>query len=69
MVYGKMSAKMKKRIKERISNEPLSLKEIVEEFDLKEKKAFSLLRSMFNKGEVLSIKAEDGQRKYKTADE
>jgi DNA-binding IscR family transcriptional regulator len=62
-----MSAKLKRQIKEHIDEEPLSLEEIAENFDITEKKAFRLLRSLFKKGEISSFKADDGQRKYKLA--
>lgn len=60
-----MSAKLKRQIKEKIHESPMTLKEISEILEIKEKSAFRLLRSMFNKGEVLSFKADDGQRKYR----
>ncbi|MFP3951980.1 MAG: hypothetical protein ACLFVP_07585 [Candidatus Bathyarchaeia archaeon] len=64
-----MSAKLKRQIKERIDEEPMSLKEIAEAFDITEKRSFSLLRSMFKKGEISSFKADDGQRKYKKTED
>ena len=45
--------------------EPMSLKEIADEMDIKEKKAYSLLKKMFKEHRVNSFKAEDGQRKYR----
>jgi len=64
-----MSAKLKRQIKERIDEEPMSLEELAEAFDIEEKRTFRLLRSMFKKGEISSFKADDGQRKYKVAEE
>ena len=60
-----MSAKLKRQIKEKIHETPMSLKEISGILDINEKRAFRLLRSMFQKGEVSSFKADDGQRKYR----
>jgi hypothetical protein len=56
---------LKRQIKEKIHETPMSLKEISGTLDINEKRAFRLLRSMFNKGEVSSFKADDGQRKYR----
>ena len=48
---------------------PMSLKEVSEELDVTEKKAYSLLKNMFQKERVNSFKAEDGQRKYRITEE
>ena len=50
-------------------NEPMSLKEIAEELDIKEKKAYSLIKKMFKEYRVNSLKADDGQRKYRNTEE
>jgi DNA-binding CsgD family transcriptional regulator len=60
-----MSAKLKRQIKEKILESPMSLKEISETFEIKEKRAYKLLRSMYQKDELTSFKADDGQRKYR----
>lgn len=48
---------------------PMSLKEIAEELEIKEKKTYNLLKNMFQKDRVVSFKAEDGQRKYRNTKE
>jgi len=50
-------------------DEPMSLKEIAEELDIKEKKAYSLIKKMFKEYRVNSLKADDGQRKYRNTEE
>lgn len=46
-------------------DEPMSLTEIADELDVKEKKAFTLLKKMFKDERINSFKADDGQRKYR----
>jgi hypothetical protein len=46
----------------------MSLKEIAEELEVKEKKAYSLLKNMFQKERVNAFKDLDGQRKYRNTD-
>ena len=48
---------------------PMSLKEVAEELDITEKKAYSLLKNMFQSDRVISFKDVDGQRKYRNTDE
>ena len=43
---------------------PMSLKEIAEVLDVSEKKAYNLLKNMFQNDRVISFKDDDGQRKY-----
>jgi predicted ArsR family transcriptional regulator len=50
-------------------DKPMSLKEVAEELELTEKKAYSLLKNMFQEERVESFKAEDGQRKYRNTEE
>jgi predicted transcriptional regulator len=59
-----MSAKLKKQIKAHLLEEPMSLSEIAEIMELEEKKAFKLLRSMFQKDEIKMTRREDGVRCY-----
>jgi DNA-binding CsgD family transcriptional regulator len=59
-----MSAKLKKEILKLLSEEPMSLKEIAAKMDLKEKRVFRLLRSLFQKDQIKSFKGEDSQRRY-----
>lgn len=44
---------------------PLSLKEVAAILDVKEKKAYSLLKNMFQKDRVVSFRDEDGVRRYR----
>jgi len=44
---------------------PMSLKELAQELEVKEKKAYSLLKNMFQNDRVISFKDMDGQRKYR----
>jgi len=58
------TAKLKKQILEHLSENPMSLKEVAEVMELKEKRTFRLLRSLFEKEEIKRVKAEDGVRRY-----
>ena len=64
-----MSAKLKKQILVHISENAMSLAEVAEVMELKEKRTFKLLRSLFNKDEIKMIRDEDGQRKYVKRDD
>lgn len=48
---------------------PMSLKEVAGELGVTEKKAYSLLKNMFQKDRVTSFKDSDGQRKYRNTEE
>lgn len=61
-----MSAKLKKQIKSYLSEEPMSLSEIARKMELEEKKAFKLLRNMFQNDEIEMARREDGTRCYVT---
>ena len=61
-----MSAKLKKQIKSYLSEEPMSLSEIARKMELEEKKAFKLLRNMFQNDEIEMARREDGTRGYVT---
>jgi len=64
-----VSAKLKKQILVHISENAMSLAEVAEVMELKEKRTFKLLRSLFNKDEIKMIRDEDGQRKYVKRDD
>jgi predicted ArsR family transcriptional regulator len=49
-------------------DEPLSLKEVAAILEIKEKKAYSLLKNMFQNDRVIGFKAADGQRKYRATE-
>jgi DNA-binding IclR family transcriptional regulator len=61
-----VSAKLKKQMLAYLSEQPMSLNELAEKMELKEKRTFRLLRSLFEKDQISIIKSEDGQRRYKT---
>lgn len=63
----KVSAKLKKQALQLIAEEPLTLRELAEKMDLKEKRAFRILRSLFQKGEISSFRDQDNQRRYRVA--
>ena len=53
-----------------LQEKPFSLAELAEKMELKEKKVFRLLRSLFESGEITSLRGADGIRKYRpTTDE
>ncbi|MFB0557522.1 MAG: hypothetical protein ACETVY_00260 [Candidatus Bathyarchaeia archaeon] len=60
-----MSAKLKKQILAHLSEQPMSLKELAEKMELKEKRTYRLLRSLFEKDQLEMVKGEDGSRRYK----
>ena len=64
-----MSAKLKKQILVHLAEQPMSLGEIAEKMELKEKRTFKLLRSLFQKDEIKMIRSEGGTRQYARKDE
>jgi predicted transcriptional regulator len=58
------TAKLKKQILVHLDEKPMSLSEVAEVMELKEKRTFKLLRSLFNKDQIKMIRSEDGTRKY-----
>lgn len=58
------TAKLKKQILVHLDENPMSLSEIAEVMELKEKRTFKLLRSLFQKDEIKMVRDEDGARKY-----
>jgi len=52
-----------------LAEQPMSLKEIAEKMELKEKRTFKLMRSLFQKDQIRLIRSEDGQRRYIPNDE
>ena len=49
-------------------DQPMSLKEVAQVLEVKEKKAYSLLKNMFQNDRVISFKDVDGQRKYRNTE-
>jgi len=64
------TAKLKKDVVKHLQDKPLSLAEIAAAMELKEKRVFRLLRSLFEGGELASKRDAEGVRKYRlTTDE
>ena len=63
------NAKLMNDIGVLLLEKPMSLKEVAETMELKEKKAYTLLKNMFSKDRVISFKDADGQRKYRCTEE
>ncbi len=59
------TAKLKKDVLKHLQEKPLSLVEIAGAMGLKEKRVFRLLRSLFEGGEIVSVRGPDGGRKYR----
>jgi DNA-binding IclR family transcriptional regulator len=59
------TAKLKKMILVELAEQPMSLKEIAAKMDLKEKRTYRLLRSLFEKEQIKSMRGEDGIRRYR----
>jgi hypothetical protein len=49
-------------------DKPLSLKEVAEILEIKEKKSYSLLKNMFQNDRVIGFKDTDGFRRYRITD-
>lgn len=49
-------------------DKPLSLKEVAEILEIKDKKSYSLLKNMFQKDRVIGFKDTDGSRRYRITD-
>jgi DNA-binding MarR family transcriptional regulator len=60
-----MSAKLKKEALKLLQEKSMSLTELAEAMELKEKRAFRILRSLFQAEAITSLKAPDGVRKYR----
>lgn len=63
------AAKLKKMILAEIAVQPMSLKEIAAKMELKEKRTYRLLKSLFEKDQIQSSRSEDGVRRYSPAEE
>jgi len=62
-----MSAKLRRRALELLSESPLTLREVAEALDISEKRAFKILRYLFEKGLIDSFKDEEGRRRYRAS--
>ncbi len=58
------TAKLKKDVVKHLQEKPLSLAEIATAMELKEKRVFRLLRSLFETGDIASTRGADMVRKY-----
>jgi len=47
----------------------MSLKELAEKMEFTEKRTYRLIRSLFEKEQIRSMRGEDGVRRYITAEE
>lgn len=63
------SSKLKNEIGVMLLEKPLNLKEIAQVLEVKEKKAYNLLKSMFKDERVNSFKDVDGERRYRVTEE
>ncbi|TRO48846.1 hypothetical protein E2P65_02160 [Candidatus Bathyarchaeota archaeon] len=63
------TAKLKKMILAELAVQPMSLQELAEKMELKEKRTYRLLRSLFEKDQIRSERGEDGVRRYAPAEE
>ena len=63
-----VSAKLRKQALQLLAEQPLTLKELAEKMGLKEKRAFRILRSLFEKGQIKSFKDQDNVRRYMPVD-
>ena len=63
------SSKLKNEIGVMLLEKPLNLKEIAQVLEVKDKKAYNLLKSMFKDERVNSFKDVDGERRYRVTEE
>jgi predicted transcriptional regulator len=63
------ASKLKNQIGVILLDKPMSLKEVAEALEVKDKKAYSLLKSMFKKDRVAGFKDTDGVRRYRVTEE
>ena len=63
------ASKLRNKIGVLLLESPLSLKEVAEILEIKEKKSYSLLKNMFQNDRVIGFKDTDGFRKYRITDE
>jgi hypothetical protein len=63
------ASKLKNEIGVLLLGQPMSLKEVAATMNIKEKKTYNLLKSMFQTERILSFKDVDGQRKYRCTED
>ena len=64
-----MYAKLIKEVMNWLSENPMSLKEISEEFSVEEKKVYRALSSLLKDKRIISFRDEDGVRRYRPVEE
>jgi DNA-binding MarR family transcriptional regulator len=70
MIRAEMStAKLKKEALKQLETKPMSLAALAAAMELKEKKVFRLLRSLFEGGAITSHRGPDGARIYRPTTE
>lgn len=60
-----MSEKLRREALRILAEGPLTLKELAERMEIKEKKAFEILRFLFESGEIDCYKDSDNKRRYR----
>jgi len=63
-----VSAKLRKQALQLLAEQPMTLRELAEKMELKEKRAFKVLRSLFEKGEISAFTDDDKIRRYRSAE-
>ena len=63
------ASKLKNQIGVMLLDQPMSLKEVAQTMEIKEKKAYSLLKSMFQKDRIAGFRDTDGVRRYRVTEE
>jgi DNA-binding IclR family transcriptional regulator len=63
------ASKLKNQIGVILLEKPMSLTEVAEAMGVKEKKAYNLLKSMFQDDRIAGFKDTDGVRRYRVTDE
>jgi predicted transcriptional regulator len=63
------ASKLKNQIGVMLLEKPMSLKEVAEAMEIKDKKAYSLIKSMFQDDRVAGFKDTDGVRRYRVTEE
>jgi len=58
------TAKLKKQVLQLLAEQPLTLKEVAEKMGLTEKRAYNLLRALFQEGRIKSNSDAQRQRRY-----
>jgi hypothetical protein len=63
------ASKLKNQIGVMLLDAPMSLKEVAVALEVKEKKAYSLLKSMFQDDRIAGFRDTDGVRRYRITDD